>query len=84
MNKTLIICTVLVVSLKTTMEMSEYYVRHVSDGRDHVVLVWKMILFVNLVRDKQCFVLSLYPLYLIFLHSLNIIFFLCKFFTSQN
>ena len=33
MNKTLIICTVLVVSLKTTMKKSGYDVRNVSDGR---------------------------------------------------
>jgi len=28
--------------------------------------VWRKILFVSLVRDKHCFVLILYPLYLYF------------------
>jgi hypothetical protein len=37
-KKTLIVCTVLVVSLKTTMENSEYDVQNVSDGRTHFVL----------------------------------------------
>ena len=57
-------CSVLVVSLKTTMEKTGYDVRNVSDGRTHFVLVWRKILFENLVRDKHCFILSLYPLYL--------------------
>ena len=65
-NKTLIVCTVLVVSLKTTMEKSGYDVRNISDGRTHFVLVWRKVLFLSFVRDKHCFVLSLYPLYLIF------------------
>ena len=65
-NKMLIVCSVLVISLKTTMEKTRYDVRNVSDGRTHFVLVWRKILFVSLVRDKHCFVLSLYPLYLYF------------------
>ena len=54
----LIVCSVLVVSLKTTME-TRYNVRNVSVGRTHFVLVWREILFVSLVRDKHCFVLIL-------------------------
>jgi len=57
-------CVVLVVSLKTTMEKTGYDVRNISDGRTHFVLVWRKILFESLVRDKHCFILSLYPLYL--------------------
>jgi hypothetical protein len=41
-------------------------VRNVSDGRTHFVLVWRKSLFMSLVRDKHCFVRSLYPLYLFF------------------
>ena len=63
-NKTLIVCSVLVVSLKTTMEKTGYDEWNVSDGRTHFVLVWRKILFESFVRDKQCFILSLYPLYL--------------------
>jgi len=48
------------------MEKPGYDVRNVSDGRTHFVLVWRKVLFGNLVRDKHCFVLSLYPLYLYF------------------
>jgi hypothetical protein len=62
----LIVCSVLVVSLKTTLEKTRYDVRNVSHGRTHFVLVWRKRLFVSLVRDKHCFVLSLYPLYLYF------------------
>ena len=80
-NKTLIVCSVLVVSLKITMENTRYDVRNVSDGPTHFVLLWKKILFVRLVRDKQCFVLSLYPSYLYFFFSyfVNI---LCSFFVN--
>ena len=60
-------CSVLAVSLKTTMEKTRYDVRNVSDGRTQFVLVWSKILFVSLVRDKHCFVLSLYPLYFYFI-----------------
>jgi hypothetical protein len=49
------------------MEKTRYDVRNVSDGRTHFVLVWRKILFVRLVRDKQCFVLICYTLYLYFL-----------------
>jgi len=63
-NRTLIVCSVLVVSLKTTIEKTRYDVRNVSDGRTHCMLVWRKILFVSLVSNKHCFVLSLYPLYL--------------------
>ena len=66
----LIVCSVLVVSLKTTMEKTRYDVRNVSDGRTHFVLVWRKILFVSLVRYKHRFVLSLYPLYLYFFRIL--------------
>ena len=59
-------CTVLVVSLKTTKEKNGYYVQNISDGRTRFVLIWRKIVFVNLVRDKHCFFLSLYPLYLYF------------------
>jgi len=62
----LILCSVLVVSLKTTMRKTRYDVQNVSDGRTHIVLVWRKILFVSPVRDKHSFVLSLYPLYLYF------------------
>jgi len=48
------------------METNGYDVRNVSDGRTHFVLVWRKILFVSLVRDKHCFVLSLYLLYYFF------------------
>jgi len=65
-DKTLIVCSVLVVSLKTTTEKTRYDVRNVSDGRTHFVLVWRKILFVSLVKDKHCFVLHLYPLYFVF------------------
>jgi hypothetical protein len=57
-NKMLNVCSLLVVSLKTTVEKSRYDVRNVSDGRTHFVLVWRKSLFVSLVRDKHCFVLS--------------------------
>ena len=50
-------CSVLVVSLKTTMEKTRYDVRNVSDGCTHFVMVWRKILFVSLVRDKQVFFL---------------------------
>jgi hypothetical protein len=63
-NKTLIVCSVLVVSLKTTMEKSGYDVRNVSDGRTYFVLVWRNILFVRLIRDKHYFVFILYRIYL--------------------
>jgi hypothetical protein len=72
-NKTLTVCFVLVVSLKTTVEKTRYNVRNVSDGRTHFVLVWRKNLFVSLVSDKHCFVLSLYPLYLYF------VFVFCKY-----
>jgi len=62
----LIVCSVLVVSLKTTMEKTRYNVRNFSDGRTHFVVVWRKILFVSLVMDRHCFVLILYPLYLYF------------------
>jgi hypothetical protein len=84
-NKTLILCTVLVVPLKTTLEKSGYSVRNVSDGHTHFVLVWRKILFVSLVRDKHSFVLSLYPLYLHFFAFCNYsLCFLGKVFTSPN
>jgi hypothetical protein len=59
----LIVCSVLVVSLKTTMEKSGYDVRNISDGRTRFVVVRRKILFVSLARDIHCVVLSLYPLY---------------------
>jgi len=52
-NKTLIVCSILVVSLKTTMEKTRYDASNISDGRTHFVLVWRKILFVSLVRDKH-------------------------------
>jgi len=69
-NRTLTVCSVLVVSLKTTVEKTRYDVRNVSDARIHFVLVWRKSSFVSLVRDKYCFVLSLYPLYLYFVRIL--------------
>jgi len=43
------VCSVPVVSLKTTMEKRGYDVRNISDGRTHCVLVWRKILFVRCV-----------------------------------
>ena len=85
-NKALIVCSVLVVSLKTIVEKTRYVVRNVSDGRTHFVLVWRKSLFMSLVRDKHCFVLSLYLLYLFFFFVFCKYFlhFLCKLFTSPN
>jgi len=74
-NKTVIVCSVLVVSLKTTLEETRYDVRNVSDGRTHFLLVWRKILFVSLVRDKHCFVLSSHHLFF-FLYFVTI---LCAF-----
>jgi len=50
------VCTVLVVSLKTKKEKNGYDMRNISDGRTHLVLVWRKILFGSHVRDKHCFV----------------------------
>ena len=85
-NKTLNVCSVLVVSLKTTVEKTRFDVRNVSDGRTHFVPVWRKSLFVSLVRDKHCFVLSLYHLhlYFFFLFCNYSLYFLCKLFTSPN
>jgi hypothetical protein len=69
-NKTLNMCSVLVVSLKTTVEKTRYDVRNVSDWRTHFVLVWRKSLFVSFVRDKHCFVRSLYLLYFYFFRIL--------------
>ena len=57
-NKTPIVCTLLVVSLKNALENTVYDVRNVSDRHTHFVLVWRKILFVSLVRDKHCHVHS--------------------------
>ena len=56
-NKKLIVCSLLVVSLKTTMEKTRYDASNISDGNTHFVLVWRNILFVSLVRDKHSCVL---------------------------
>ena len=72
-NKTLIVCSVLVVCLNTTMEKSQHNVRNIADRRTHCALVWRKILFVSLFRDKYCFALSLYPLHLYFFYSLTIL-----------
>ena len=70
---TLTVCTAPVASLKTTEEKRVYDVRNISDGRTHFVLLWRKILFVSLVRDKHCLVLSLYSLYLcVFFNSVTI------------
>jgi hypothetical protein len=61
-NKTLNVCSVLVVSLKTTMEKSGYDVRSIADWHTHCVLEWRKIVFVSLVMDKHCVVRSLYSL----------------------
>jgi hypothetical protein len=50
-NKTLIVCSVLVVSLKTTSEKSGYDVRNISDGRKLCAGMEEDS--VNLVRDKH-------------------------------
>jgi len=71
-NKTLIVCSLLIVSLKTTMEKTRYDVSNISDGRTHFLLVWRKILFVSLVRDKHCCVLILYSLYLYFFYFVTI------------
>jgi hypothetical protein len=63
MTKTmLIVCSVLVVSLKTTMDKSGYDVRNILDGHKQFLLVWRKVLIVSLVKNKHCIVLSLYPL----------------------
>jgi len=69
-NKMLNVCSVLVVSLKTTVQKTRYYVRNVSDGRTHFELVWRKSFFVSLVRDKHCFVLRWHLLYLYFVRIL--------------
>jgi len=85
MNKTPIICTVLVVSLKTTMKKSGYDVRNVSDGRAHFLLVWKKILFVSLIRDKHCFFSQFVSfVFELFAFCKYYLCFLCKLFTSPN
>ena len=71
-------CSVLAVSLKTTMLKSGYDVLNISDGRTKFVLVWRKNLFVSLVRDKHCFVL---PFYLNFLNSVTI---LCAFWVNYS
>jgi hypothetical protein len=48
------VSSLLVVSLKTTTEKSEYDVRNISDRRTHFVLVRRKIWFVSPVRDEQC------------------------------
>ena len=63
-NKTLIVCSILVISLKTTMKKSGYDVRNIADWRTHFMLAWRKILFVSPARDKHCFVLSLFHFYL--------------------
>jgi hypothetical protein len=84
-NKTLMVCSVLVVSLKTTMEKSVYDVRNIADGRTHVVAVWGKILFVSLVRDKNGVILSFYPFKLQLFESPNYsLCFLCQSFTLTN
>jgi hypothetical protein len=57
----MIVCSVLVVSLKTTMAKSGYNVQNIADGSAYFGLVWRKILFVSLVSEKHS-VLSLYPL----------------------
>jgi hypothetical protein len=79
-NKTLIVCSVLVVSRRTTKKKTGYDVRNVSDWLTHCVLVWKKI-FLNLVGDKYCLVLSLYFLYLFFFYFVTI---LCAFFVNYS
>jgi hypothetical protein len=68
------VCSVPVVSLKTTMEDSGYDVRNISDERTHFVVVWWKNLFVSFVRDKHSFVFSLYLCIGFFLNTLNILF----------
>ena len=46
-------CSVPVVSLKTTVDMSGFDVRNISDRRTQFVLVWRKIWFVNLARVKH-------------------------------
>jgi hypothetical protein len=82
-NKTLIVCSILVVSLKTTMEKTRNNARNVSCGRTHFVLVWRKSLFVSLVRDKHSFIFSLYPFYLYFFYIYFVII-LCTFFVNYS
>jgi hypothetical protein len=56
------LCSVPVVSLQTIIEKSGYDVWNITDCRINFVLVWRKILFVSLIKDKHCFVLSLHPL----------------------
>jgi cellulose synthase/poly-beta-1,6-N-acetylglucosamine synthase-like glycosyltransferase len=76
-NKTLIVCSILVVSLKTTVEKTRYDVRNVSDRRTHFVLIWGKSLFVSLVKDKHYFVFSLYSLYLYFFYFVTMFCMFC-------
>jgi hypothetical protein len=59
-NKTLTVCSVPAVCLKTALHKSGYDAPSAADGRTHWVLERREILFVSLVRDKHCFVLTLY------------------------
>jgi hypothetical protein len=72
----MIVRTVLVFSLKTTVERSGYDVRNISGARTYFVLVWKKILFVKLVGDKHLFV----PIYIFCIYNfLNCVIILCAF-----
>jgi hypothetical protein len=59
---TLIVCSALVVFLKTTMKKTGKDMRNVSEGCAHLVLVWRKILFVSLVRDRTTVLFIVYIL----------------------
>jgi hypothetical protein len=72
------LCVALVAYLNTTVDKSGYDVRNVSDGRKNLLLLWRKSLFVSLVRDKHCLVLSLYFFFLYFVTIL------CAFFVNYS
>ena len=80
-EKTLTVCSVPVVPLKTAMWKSGYDVGNISDGRIQFVLVWREILFVRLVRDKHVFPFVFVVFFKFCNYSLCV---LSKLFTSPN
>jgi hypothetical protein len=79
----LIVSSVLVVSLQTALENTAHDVRNVSDKHTHFVLVWRMILFVSLVRDKTVLFMAVCIfVFVIFVFCKFSSCFLCELFTS--
>jgi hypothetical protein len=66
-NKTLNVCSVLVVSLKTIVEKSRYDVWKFFRWAHTFCVGMEGEFVVSLVRDKHCFVLRLYPFFIFFL-----------------